>query len=166
MELTDAEAASAYDCVIRELRAAYSKSGADTAKNYANWRRYSRVAYTSGTHGNRFVQNYANATAKAYGAFENAGVMPVGSILAKDSFTVDGKGRIGIGPLFLMEKMPTGFKEESGDWKYSMVMPTGAVAGVTNGKNATAMNVCHECHMSVAEDQDSMMFLPEEYRAK
>jgi len=124
------------------------------------------VAYVSGTHGNRYVQNYANDTAKAYGAFEKAGVMPVGSTLAKDSFTVNGEGRIGIGPLFLMEKMPAGFNQDSGDWKYSMVMPTGAVMGVTNGKNSSAMNFCFECHMSVAEDQDSMMLLPEEYRSK
>jgi hypothetical protein len=146
------------------MQAAYGKSGGPVSKSYASWRRYSKVAYVSGTHGNRFVQNYANGKARAYGKFENAGVMPVGSILAKDSFTVAPNGRVGVGPLFVMEKMPTGFKKASGDWKYSLVMPTGAIMGITNGTNSTAMNFCYECHMAVAEDQDSMMLLPEENR--
>ena len=166
VELSDAESAKIYDCMIEEMQAAYVKSGNGTAKAYTSWRRYSRVAYVSGTHGNRFVQNYANTTAQAYGAFEKAGVMPAGAVLAKDSFIVTPKGRVGIGPLFLMEKMPAGFKKASGDWKYSTIMPTGAVMGVTNAKNSKAMNFCYECHMSVAEEQDSMWFLPEDYRTK
>ena len=90
--------------------------------------------------------------------------MPVDALLAKDSFSVTPKGRVGIGPLFLMEKMPAGFLKDAGDWKYTMIMPTGAVMGVTNGKNSTAMKFCYTCHISVAEEQDSLMFLPEEYR--
>jgi hypothetical protein len=152
--------------MIKEMQAAYVKSGNGTAKIYTSWRRYSRVAYVSGTHGNRFVQNYANDTARAYGAFEESGVMPAGAVLAKDSFTVTPKGGVAIGPLFLMEKMPAGFKKASGDWKYTTVMPSGAIMGVTNGKNSKGMNFCYECHMSVGEDQDSMFFLPEEYRAR
>jgi len=152
--------------LIKDMQAAYVKSGNAVAKAYTTWRRYSRVAYVSGTHGGRYVQNYANGKARAYGAFEKAGIMPVGSVLAKDSFTVSPKGKVGIGPLFLMEKMPAGFKKDSGNWKYTLIMPTGAVMGVTNGKNSKALNFCYECHMSVAEDQDSMMLVPEEYRAK
>ena len=166
VELSDAASAKIYDCMIGEMQAACVKSGNGTAKAYTSWRRYSRIAFVSSTHGNRFVQNYANAKARAYGAFEKAGIMPAGAVLAKDSFTVTPKGKVGIGPLFLMVKMPAGFKKASGDWKYSMVMPTGAVMGVTNGKNSKAMNFCYECHMSVAQDQDSMMFLPEDYRTK
>ena len=166
VELSDAEAAAAYDCVIKDLKAAYGKSGLPAARSYANWRRYSQVAYTSATHGSRFVQNYANDAGRSYGAFEKAGVMPVGAVLAKDSFSVSGAGKIGVGPFFLMEKMNAGFRKASGDWKYSMVMPNGSILGVTNGKNSKAMNFCYECHMAVAEEQDSMMFMPDEYRAK
>jgi hypothetical protein len=152
--------------VINEMKAAYGKSGLSAAKNYTNWRRYSRVAYVSGTHGNRFVQNYANDKGRSYGAFEKSGVMPVGAVLAKDSFSVTGAGKIGIGPFFLMEKMSAGFNKDAGDWKYTLVTPNGAVMGVTNGKNSKAMDFCFECHMAVAEEQDSMMFMPEEYRTK
>jgi hypothetical protein len=45
-------------------------------------------------------------------------------------------------------------------------MPTGAVVGETNGKNSGSVNFCFECHISVAEDQDSMLLVPEEYRSK
>ena len=38
------------------------------------------------------MNNYADGAAAAYGKFEDFGEMPVGSILAKDSFTVDGLG--------------------------------------------------------------------------
>ena len=142
------------------------KSGNATAASYTGWRRYSNVAYQSSTHGARYVQNYANATARAYGVFERAGVMPAGSILAKDSFTVTGKGNVAVGPLFMMEKMPAGFNADSGDWKYTMVMPNGSVFGVTNGKNSAGMQFCIECHAAVAEEQDHMMFLPDEFRTR
>jgi hypothetical protein len=164
--LTNAEAAGAYDCMIGQMRAAYAKSGNATANSYTGWRRYSKVSYQSATHGERYVQNYANATARAYGAFEKAGVMPAGSILAKDSFGVNGKGNVVVGPMFLMEKMPAGFNADSGNWKYTMIMPNGSVFGVTNGKNSAGMRFCIECHAAVAEDQDHMMLLPVEYRTQ
>ena len=108
-ELTDAEAVAAYDCLLNELKAAYAKSGNDIAVSYADWPRYSKQSYQSGTHGGRYVQNYANAKARAYGAYENAGQMPSGAVLAKDSFGVKAGGRVSPGPLFLMEKMNAGF---------------------------------------------------------
>ncbi|MHA1114360.1 MAG: cytochrome P460 family protein, partial [Alphaproteobacteria bacterium] len=63
-------------------------------------------------------------------------------------------------------KMATGFNAESGDWRYAMIMPNGAMFGETKGQNSAGVAFCAECHMSVAEDQDSMFFLPEEYRAE
>ena len=152
--------------MINEMQASYAKSGGPVSNSYKSWKRYSKVAYVSGTHGNRFVQNYGNVKAKAYGKFENVGKMPVGAILAKDSFAVTGAGKVAVGPLFVMEKMGAGFNKASGDWKYSMVLPTGAIMGITNGSNSKAMKFCYDCHISVAEDQDSLMLLPEEYRAK
>ena len=91
--------------MIGEMQAAYAKSGGPVSNSYQGWTRYSNFAYVSVTHGNRYVQNYGNAKAKAYGKFENAGRMPVGAILAKDSFQVTGAGKVAVGPLFVMEKM-------------------------------------------------------------
>ncbi len=45
-----------------------------------------------------------------------------------------------------------------------MVLPTGAIMGVTKGTNPNAMKFCYECPISVGEDQDSLLFLQEEYR--
>jgi len=164
--LTHADAVAAYDCILGQMRAGYRKSGNETAVRYVEWRRYSMAPYRAATHGNRYVLNYANPTARAYGAFENAGIMPAGSVLAKDSFTVGDNGRLSAGPLFIMQKMTAGFNASSGNWKYTMIMPSGAVFGETRGKNSAGVEFCAECHAAVADEQDHMMFLPEEYRVR
>ncbi len=166
VELTDAEAVQLYDCLLKELKAAYEKSDNVVALSYASWPRYSRNAYVSETHGNRYVQNYANLAARAYGAYENAGTMPAGAKLAKDSFSVTADGRATTGPLFIMEKMPAGFNPDSDDWRYTMIMPNGSVFGSTKGAGSQKVEFCVGCHMSLAPDSDSMLFLPEEYRVK
>ena len=144
--------------------AAYAKSGNADGKYWGGWIVYSKQPYVSDTHGARYVMNYANAQGGAYGKYEKVGKVPTGAKMAKPSFIVANNGQVAVGPLFLMEKMANGFKAESGDWKYTMVMPNGAVFGITNGPNSAAMNFCYECHMAVAEEQDSLMLLPEEYR--
>ncbi len=126
---------------------------------------YNIVPYRSETHGGRHVNNYANAVAVGhYDKYENVGKMPVGSVLAKDSFAVMTNGRAAAGPLFIMEKKHVGFSKQTNNWKYSMVMPDGAVFGETGGKGAKNVAFCNECHAAVAEDQDALFFLPEDYR--
>ncbi|MCH7487635.1 MAG: hypothetical protein IIC04_11685 [Proteobacteria bacterium] len=214
-KLTDAAAAAAYQGIKKALRAGYAKSGHPVATAYFQWRRYNKTPYVSETHGGRFVNNYANEVAKAYGKFEKAGVMPVGSVLAKDSFLVAsgnpcaanpcaaqpcaaqpcaaqpcaanpcaaqpcaanpcaanpcaaqpcaGQAAVQPGPLFIMEKMEAGFSPGTDDWRYSMIMPNGAIYGVTGRPNAAKVDFCAECHGSISEEQDSLFFLPEEYR--
>jgi hypothetical protein len=163
-ELTDAEAIAVYDCLLRELKAAYAKSDNAVALSYAAWPRFSKQPYQSGTHGNRYVQNYANGKARAYGAFEQAGKMPAGAALAKDSFAVLPNGKVMAGPLFIMEKMNAGFYAASDDWRYTMVMPDGSVFGATKGRGAKKVEFCIGCHIAVAPEVDSMMFMPDEYR--
>ena len=146
--------------------AGYSKSGLKTTSFYKDWDRYNTQPYVSATHGGRFVNNFANATGRKYGKFEDGGAMAVGAIMAKDSFMVQAGGKMAAGPLFLMEKMPAGFNQKSGNWRYTMVMPDGAVFGTTGGKGNAKVGFCITCHAAVAEDQDSLMFLPDEYRVK
>ncbi len=170
VELTDAEAAAAYNCIKGKLKTGYAKSklmsagGVAIAANYQGWKRFSTRAYVSDTHGGRYVQNYGNAVARDYGKYEKVGKMPVGSILAKDSFVVRG-GKIMPGPLFVMEKMAAGFNPASGNWRYSLVMPNGKVIGRTNGKGSKNVQFCIGCHLA-AEDTDSLYFLPDEYRVR
>ena len=218
-ELSDAEAAATYERIADGLRAAYAKSDHPVAVTYFRWRRYNKAPYVSETHGGRYVNNFANDVAKAYGAFEKAGVMPEGSVLAKDSFRVPPKnpcaanpcaanpcaanpcaanpcaanpcaanpcagknpcaanpcaanpcavnpcaaaGKEQPGPLFIMEKMQAGFSPETGDWRYTMIMPNGAVFGATKGKDAAKVQFCADCHGG--SENDSMFFLPGQYR--
>jgi len=141
-----------------------SDSGLAIAANYQGWKRFSTRAYVSDTHGGRFVQNYGNSVARSYGKYEEAGKLPVGSVLAKDSFVVRG-GKIMPGPLFVMEKMASGFNAASGNWRYSLVMPNGKVIGRTNGKGSKNVQFCIACH-ALTEDTDSLYFLPDEYRVR
>ena len=163
VDLTDAEAKLAYNCIIKEMQAGYAKSGMKVAAQYVSWKSYATRAYQSATHGGRFVQNFANAKAKNYGKFEDAGKMRHGAQLTKNSFAAMPDGKLAAGPLFLMEKMKTGWNIESGDWKYTMVMADGSTFGETKGTNAAGMQFCIECHAS-AEDEDYMLFIPDEYR--
>ncbi len=143
---------------------AYGKAGVAQIKGYQSWTNVANAPYQSGTHGNRFVNNYADSHGDyRYKKFEKAGTMPLGSVLAKDSFVVQSSGKVAIGPMFIMEKMAAGWNKATGDWRYSMVMPNGKVAGATKSKGMS-MKFCAECHESVAPDQDYIMLLPEENR--
>ncbi len=199
-KLSDAEAAATYERIAKDLRVGYAKSDHPVATAYFTWKHYNKVPYVSETHGGRFVNNFANDVAQAYGKFEKAGVMPQGSVLAKDSFGAPpaksgaanpcaaknpcaanpcavknpcaanpcaanpcaASGKVRPGPLFIMEKMSAGFSPESGDWRYTMIMPDGSVFGATKGRNADKVQFCADCHGGA--DNDSMFFLPEEYR--
>jgi hypothetical protein len=162
--LSEAEAVALYDCLQPLMVAAYAKSDSDIAVHFDSYRIYSRVPYVSATHGERYVMNYANDAGRVYGLYEGAGRLPAGSKLAKPSFSVKGNGQGTLGPLFTMEKMEVGFNAESADWRYSMIMPNGSIVGTTNGKGTKNVVFCIGCHQSVVPEQDSILFLPEEYR--
>jgi len=147
------------------MASAYEKAGVAAVAGYTNWTNVATQPYPSATHGSRYVNNYANARgAYKYVKYEDVGTMPAGAAIAKDSFVVNANGTVSVGPLFVMEKMTGGFNAESHDWRYSLIMPTGAVVGVTGGKGSANVKFCIECHASVADDQDSLFFLPDDVR--
>lgn len=162
--LTDPQAAAAYSKLMAEMESAYAKSGLVIARQYQKWIRSNTVPYQSETHGGRYVNNYSNTVAKDYGRFEPDRILPVGSILAKDSILPQADGSAQPGPLFVMEKMPAGFSNDSADWKYTLVMPDGAVIGQTNGQGGDNVVFCAECHQAAGKGQ--AFFLPEQYRVR
>ena len=162
--LTGAEAQAIYERILADLVRRYRLSGEPGAGAYPKWQRYNTVPYRSATHGERFVNNYANGFGRDYGGFEDAGVMPEGSVLAKDSFAVTGEGEVFSGPLFLMEKMAPGFNADSGDWRYTMIMPDGSLFGTTGGEGEGRVKFCITCHETAAGKSDRMFFMPKEYR--
>ncbi len=147
-----------------DLVAAYRLSGMYYAADYVTWRRYNIAPYRSTQHGNRFINNYANERAKSYQKFENAGRMPTGAILAKDSFAVTEGGKVFGGPLFVMEKMAPGFKPSSADWRYTMIMPDGSLLGTTNGTGSERVEFCAACHALAGDKHDHMFFVPKDVR--
>ena len=154
-----------YQNIRVELAAGYAVARLGELRNYLSWRRYNSAPYRSATHGARYVNNYGNRLADAYGRFENAGPMPQGAVVLKDSFSATADGAIFPGPMFVMKKMQPGFKPESGDWRYSMVMPDGSLFGETNGVNSESVEFCVGCH-AMQSARDHLFFVPENYRMK
>ncbi len=163
-ELSDADAENIYRRLAGPLRKGYRLSNHPVARAYRSWSRFNTAPYRSETHGERFVNNYANGIGRAYGSFEEAGDLPVGSVVAKDSFAVTAAGDVTAGPLFIMEKMPQGFNEKSRDWRYTMIMPDGSVFGVTNGADSQKVQFCITCHQRAGAANDHLYFLPDAYR--
>ena len=112
------------------------------------------------------MNNYANALAAGYGKYEILGSLPAGSVVVKDSFIVTQGGEVMTGPLFLMEKREAGFNAASNDWLFMMVEPTGAVVGITKGKNSAAVRFCADCHNKAPTGQDNLLFMPEDVRRR
>lgn len=163
--LSDDERESTYENLKRELARRYAASEEISVRNYQRWARYNTVPYKSATHGNRYVNNYANDIAKAYGLYEEAGHLPVGSVLAKDTFTVTEDGTVRPGPLMVMEKMPPGFNYVSGDWRYVAILPDGSILGETKGPASERVEFCIGCHL-VRERYDHLHFVPTKYRMR
>ncbi len=161
--LNDEEAETIYRRLKWRLSRRYKLSQLPVARKYQRWKRFNKTPYRSTSHGARYINNYANRRALAYGKFEKAGTMPVGAIVAKDSLTVKANGRVIPGPLFVMEKMPEGFNYVSGDWRYTMIMPDGSVFGETNGVDSARVEFCTSCHLA-AEKNDHLFFMPKKYR--
>lgn len=163
--LTPPEALSIYENITDEMAGGYAISRDPTAEKFRNWRLYNSSPYKSTTHGNRYINNYANGIAVAadYGNLPSGTQMPVGSILAKDSFTVTADSAVYAGALFIMEKMPAGTKPAFGDWRYIMILPDGSYLGDSEGDNADAVDFCHDCHKAVAK-KDFLFFVPKKYR--
>jgi len=163
-ELLDTErAAELYTIARAAMAVGYPLSGLQAARDYQDWRRYNSAPYLSASHGNHYLNNYANEAARAYGEFEGAGRLPVGAVIAKDSFSVTESGGILLGPLFIMQKMPQGFNYVSGDWKYTLVRSDGTLFGETNGPGAKRVEYCIGCHLA-RERYDHLYFIPEEFR--
>lgn len=161
----DAEGAERiYRRVLPEMTEGYGMSRLPGSADYVQWKRFNRWPYRSAQHGERFVSNYGNRLAAAYGRYEQAGQLPEGAILAKDSFTVTAAGDVFSGALFLMEKMAPGFHPRARDWRYAMILPDGSLFGTTGTEGSDQMEFCIDCHETAGDAQDHLFFIPEAYR--
>jgi len=164
--LSQAEALSVYENVREQMAKGYGSSGDATARDFTQWRRFNTAPYVSATHGNRYVNNYGNATAKGYHRLKKGDKMPAGSILAKDSFTVTQDNALYAGALFVMIKMEVGKNPKNpktGDWRYQMIMPDGSFLGDSEGEGADKVAFCHGCHKAV-KNNDYLFYIPKDFR--
>ena len=163
LALEDNEALEVYAIVRPALAAGVSASALKDHKDYQSLTQFNSVPYRSASHGNHYLSNYANDLGSLYGKYEDAGALPAGAVIYKDSFSVASNNEVILGPLFIMEKMQKGFNPVSGDWKYIQINPTGEVVGETNGPGSEKVEYCIACHLT-REQYDHLFFLPEKNR--
>lgn len=161
-KMTPQKAEAAYLKLADDLASLYALSKDKSAIRFRRWPRANATPYLSATHGNRYVNNYANGIAERAG-YGQGKPMPPGAVLAKDSFTVTNEGEVFGAALFLMEKLPSGVSPQTADWRYWMIMPDGSILGDTEDDNAGEVAFCHTCHKSVAR-KDFLFFVPKKYR--
>lgn len=162
--LSQAELAAIQACVAPVQAEVYPRSGVPAARSYATWPKASTQAYRS--EHDLFLAAWVNqAGAASYLAWEKAGPAPIGSRMAKASFTVTRDGRAAVGPLFVMEKMEKGFAPQGGDWRFTMIDGDGQLGGETGSATAARIGYCLECHKQAART-DYRLFVPEPYRVK
>ncbi|WP_170603136.1 cytochrome P460 family protein [Ruegeria arenilitoris] len=162
-DLSKEDALEHYMSLSRRMDRGYAAAQLDLLLNYQAWPLFNDAPYISATHGQRYVNSYANRMAHNYGTLQEGEVLPVGSVLAKDSMTVTDEGHVHPGAMFVMEKLAAGASPDTADWRYIMVMPDGSLFGDTMGSRAEAVAYCHDCHEAVA-DRDYTFYVPEEYR--
>ena len=161
-DLDDAQVMALYDCIKDQMAEAYGKSDNPVASEFRSWNATATRPAVAGPHGERFLQTFANdIAAEEYLKFAEEGVeMPVGSVLAKESFSLhtkgDKKGQPRVGPLFIMTKVAPGEADETDGWVYAGVQP--------NGKELKfKQSFCHDCHAAF-EGQDALGYPLEEVR--
>ena len=155
-DLEDAEVQTLYDCILDKMRSGYGAAGG-VASEYTGWQAAATLPAAPGPHGKRFLMTFVNETGFAeYVKYsDERGPMPTGTLIAKESFSVSKKGKVKVGPLFIMEKVAAGNADEFGNWVYSAYQPKGKAMKIKQ-------KFCHGCH-GAFEDQDSLGYPDEDY---
>ena len=161
-DLDAADASAIYQEISRQMAQGYAQSDNEDAGKYQEWTQFNSAPYISLGHGNRFLNNYGNRIAEGYLDLDIDEKMPVGSVLAKDSFTVTEEEEIFAGALFLMEKLEDEAFPETGDWRYVMILPDGSLIGDTLGDDPDSMTFCHDCHEQAVET-DFVFGIPKKF---
>ncbi len=163
-DLTGDEAQAVYECLSEDMAAGYAKGNkrwipADYVANYRSWTLASKFPAAPGFHGERFLITWVNETGAAeYIKYAEDPAIPAGTLIAKESFSVNDEGKATTGPLFLMEKVAAGTSPETDDWYYMMVDAKGRPQAV----NVVA--ACSECHQGNFGHQGGLGYPVEEAR--
>ncbi|HUF87006.1 MAG TPA: recombinase [Thermohalobaculum sp.] len=165
-ELSYEQAQEVYACLSDELHEGYMQGDkrwipAEFVRDYRDWTPVSTLPANPGFHGGRFLLTFVNdAGAEEYLKFlDERGPMPAGTLIAKESFSVNDAGKVEKGPLFLMQKVEAGVSPETGDWYYMAVAPNGTPMAVD------VIPACNECHQGNFGYRDGLGYPVPEVRA-
>lgn len=149
-----------YKCARPELIKRYQAGDQKLAQDYTNWKAGATGPAKPGFHGNRYLMTYVNDLGiEDYLKYAPSDVdLPVGSLIAKESFKIKGKGKLKPGPLFLMEKVGKDKAPKTDGWFYSGVKPNGKAMKADQG-------FCHGCHMAY-KAQDALGYPAADVRIK
>lgn len=162
-DLSQSEANKIYDELRKRMADSFALADLAEIDDYQSWTRYNSAPYLSATHGQRFVNNFANSIGSDYGKLGKGEEYPEGTVFAKDSMTVIDDDRIYPGAMFVMEKLAEGAHPSTSDWRYVMVLPDGTTFGDTTGNKPKLVRYCHACHVSKSSD-DFVFFVPEDFQ--
>ncbi len=164
-EVSYREAHDVYLCLERKMFDGYNTGpkrwvNANHVGQYRTWDAVSTLPANPGVHSNRFLFSYVNPIGSAtYKKYAEGVSMPVGTVIAKESFTITSKGKARPGPLFLMEKVAPGTSPKTNDWFYTRVTADGTPSAIN------VFRACNDCHSGFA-DTDFLGYPVEEVRRK
>lgn len=139
-----------YECIRPDLVTGYQSGDNPVAKGYTDWKAGATGPAKPGFHTNRYLMTYINDIGySTYVEYATSDVvMPIGSLLAKESYKIKSSGKIKAGPLFIMEKVGVDQAPKADGWLYSAVKANGKPMKVKQ-------SFCHSCHQAY-KAQDAM----------
>jgi hypothetical protein len=161
--LTAQEESAAGDCIRPTLHAVARTSSNERLRESVDWRPFATHAFRS-EHG-FYLEIFGNAPAAGYMRFEDGSPLPVGAAVKKHAFRVLRTGDVVAGPQFLMERMPAGYDPRVGDWKFTLIDPTGRTVGESRSLDGERVEFCVACHRG-AWRQDFLIFPPPTHRPR
>ncbi|HUF56565.1 MAG TPA: cytochrome P460 family protein [Thermohalobaculum sp.] len=164
-DLGHEEAAALYDCLADAMVEGYRQGEkrwipAEFVDTYRAWGKAVTGPAAPGFHGGRFLLTWVNeAGYDEYVKYDTESAeMPVGTVIAKESFEVSDTGEATPGPLFIMQKVELEKTPETDGWYYMMVAPNGEPQAVP------VMTACNECHANFGDAQDHLGYPVEDVR--
>ena len=143
-DLTIEDLSALYECIRPGLIEGYQKKGKERALAYTDWKPASSAPQAPGMHSGQYLMTYVNSVGfDQYVKYATDGTeLPVGTLIAKEAFTIKKKGKIKKGPLLFMEKVGLENAPKTGGWKYSGLKPNGKTLKVKEE------GFCHACHQA------------------
>jgi len=156
-EISQDELIWLYEAERDGLIAGYQRERDPWALGYTDYKAASTIPANPGVHSGRYMMTYVNdlgfETYTKYGGSE----MPVGSVIAKESFKLRPNGDFIPYTLFIMEKVGQEQAPDAGGWFYDRVLYDG-----TKGLKVD-QQFCHGCHKAFVH-QDSLGYPVKEAR--